>query len=217
MSHRTAKQLLRKTLRLKRASLSLIEQEQKASQLANIIYSLPEFVASAQIAAYWPNDNEISPVPILQKAHLLGKQCYLPILHPSGSSPLSFVEYKPGELLTPNRFGILEPQSNRHQTIPVSALNLVLVPLVGFDEQGTRLGMGKGYYDTTFSFLKPQASKAQDNSSTTPYPYLIGLAYELQKVENLPVDPWDIALNGIATEHRYLRFKSERFKSSTDV
>ena len=105
------------------------------------------------------------------------------------------VAYNPDDTLTPNRFGILEPTLEGNRLIPARNLDLVLVPLVAFDRTGKRLGMGKGYYDQTFAFLK------QEN--TRKMPHLIGLAYGFQEIADLPMDDWDIPLYGIATEQGF--------------
>lgn len=191
------KQTLRKTLRLRRLQLSSSAQQEKALQLANILITLPEFLFSQHIAVYWPNDGEISPLPLVKLADSLGKQCYLPMLDPINTQHLLFADYRVGDPLLPNRFGILEPKWDK-KTIPAWALNIVFAPLVGFDDKGRRLGMGKGYYDRTFSFMNKDLGNRPRN------PKLVGLAYECQHVAELPKDAWDIPLTGIATEQRYI-------------
>lgn len=196
------KKNFRTQMRKRRAQVSLEEQQKSARQLTKIVSKLPDFMFSQRIAAYWPNDNEISPLLLLEKAHSMGKQCYLPVLHPIKSPKLIFTPYNPGDPLKKNRYGIPEPRhTSKTAIIPPWTLDLVLVPLVAFDNQGTRLGMGKGYYDNTFAFLKPGRVE-KDNRKVT----LIGLAYEFQNLEDLalPTDEWDIPLAGIATEKRYI-------------
>ena len=88
-----------------------------------------------------------------------------------------------------NRFGIPEPASGAFCD-PVH-LEIVLTPLVAFSTNGMRLGMGAGYYDRAFQFLRkdPEAG-----------PWLVGVAYALQQVDSLPADPWDVPLAAILTE-----------------
>lgn len=191
------KQRLRNLLRAQRSQLNPTQQIEKSKQLAEVIVTIPEFIKCQTLAAYYPFDNEISPLPLLEVAHAMGKQCFLPVLSTSNAFQLTFVEYQPGDPLTPNRFGIQEPFPNTRPSIPAPALELVLLPLVAFDDKSRRLGMGKGYYDKTFAFLKEV--KISDK-----HPRLIGLAYELQRVAELPQDTWDICLSGIATEQNYL-------------
>lgn len=188
------KELLRQSFRLKRRQISVARQEEKAKQIANLLTSFPEFLSSKQIAGYWPIDGEISPLSILEQAHIEQKHCYLPVI--TGSSKhLQFVEYKPNDPLIPNQFGILEPDPSTQKTISIADLDLILIPLVAFDRQGHRLGMGEGYYDQTFSTISEQHK--------TKKPFLLGLAYEIQHVETLPLNDWDVPLHGILTEKNY--------------
>jgi len=193
-----AKAATRYSIRLARAQVSPKEQIEKAQQLMRIVIQLPEFMGSQHIAAYWPNDGEINPLSILATAHEMKKSCYLPKLGPAPTIQMQFMAYLPGDYLTANRLGILEPSLIDRKTIPADALDLTLVPLIAFDEKGQRLGMGKGYYDHTFAFRKND-SKAK--------PFLLGLAYDLQKVSQVPSEKWDIPLDGIATETGYINFK----------
>lgn len=197
--NQNTKATIRQSIRLERAKLSLEEQMEKAKKLTTIVTQLSKFLNSQHIAAYWPNDGEISPLDILAAAEKIKKFCYLPRLDPNINSQMQFVEYLPGDLLTTNRLGILEPSLVDRKTIPAESLDLVLVPLVAFDEKGRRLGMGKGYYDHTFAFLK---TNKKLNSKQKPF--LLGIAYDLQRVSDLPSEAWDIPLDGIATESYYL-------------
>ncbi|HXH55206.1 MAG TPA: 5-formyltetrahydrofolate cyclo-ligase [Gammaproteobacteria bacterium] len=192
------KTTIRRSIRLERANLSINEKAEKAHALMGIIVQLPEFIHSQHLGAYWPNDSEINPLGILATAHKMGKSCYLPRLDPAPMIELQFVEYQPEDYLTANRLGILEPSLDDRKSIAPKSLDLVLVPLVAFDEKGQRLGMGKGYYDRTFAF-----HKIDPNSK----PFLLGIAYDLQKISELPSEAWDIPLDGVATETQFVNFK----------
>ncbi|MBP9763941.1 MAG: 5-formyltetrahydrofolate cyclo-ligase [Gammaproteobacteria bacterium] len=196
--NQNTKAAIRRSIRLERAKLSIKQQAEKAHQLLCIIVQLPEFIHSQYLAAYWPNDSEINPLGILATAHEMGKSCYLPKLDPDPMAHMQFVEYHPGDSLTANHLGILEPSLRHRKSIAPKSLDLVLVPLVAFDKKGRRLGMGKGYYDHTFAF-----HKTDPNSK----PFLLGIAYDLQKVSELPSEEWDIPLDGVATETHYIRLK----------
>jgi 5-formyltetrahydrofolate cyclo-ligase len=192
------KTALRKRLLTERQQLSPTEQHQKAQQLLQHFLTLPLFKSSHHIAGYWPTKGEMSSLPILEKAMHTDKQWYLPILDPSQERQLWFGEYLPEDLLTINRFGLLEPTLNPKKLLSPIDFDLVLFPLVAFDRFCQRLGMGKGYYDYTFSFLKNLSDPKIKR------PFLLGLAYDLQEIEAVPTDAWDIALNGVLTESRYL-------------
>lgn len=173
---------------LQRQALSPIERTQKARALDILLATHPVFLKSRRIAAYCAHLGEIDPQFILKRAWAMGKSCFLPVLHPVRKHHLWFVEYGPQDTLLPNRWGVLEPPQGKNP-VPAWSLDLVLVPTVAFDEAAHRLGMGLGYYDRTFAFLKDRVM-------------LLGLAYEFQGVQTLPVDIWDIPLAGVATEKR---------------
>jgi len=192
----TQKQHIRQLIRLKRKQLSPSQQAQKASQLLNVIMQQPIFMNSQHIACYWPFEGEISPLPLLEQAIAMKKQCYLPVLNRSKPYDLLFVHYQLGDPLKLNHYGILEPYLKLHPCIPAQNLDLVLTPLIAFNDEGKRLGMGGGYYDRTFAFFGTQSKPKK--------PYLLGLAYEFQRVDDLPISAFDIPLQGIATEERFL-------------
>ena len=73
------------------------------------------------------------------------------------------------------------------------------MPLVGFDHQGYRLGMGGGYYDATLAYMRHRRSWRK--------PRLVGIAYECQRVEKLPHDPWDMPLDAVVTEDGVIEFR----------
>ena len=183
---------IRQHMRKQRSKLSKGEQKLAALALKKQLLRHPVFIRSQRIAFYLANDNEIDPMPLLQAAWAMGKQCYLPVIHPFKSGHLLFSRYRKHDKLIKNRYGIAEPRIRSQDQLKSSALDLVLTPLVAFDNQGNRLGMGGGYYDRTFSFIR------QYNAQK---PRLIGLAHHLQKVEKLPIESWDVPLTMIATDH----------------
>ncbi|HET8850376.1 MAG TPA: 5-formyltetrahydrofolate cyclo-ligase [Marinobacter sp.] len=187
---------LRRTLRQRRQSLSFEQQQQAAEALAVNLLTLPGLHRANHIALYLPNDGEIDPTLFLELAEPRGRTFYLPVLHPVYPGRLVFSAYHDGTGLRPNRFGIPEPRFSDARR-PAWALDAVLFPLVGFDDQGGRLGMGGGFYDRTFAFsrLRPRLA-----------PKLIGLAHDFQRVDALPVEPWDVPLHAVVTDQRCYRF-----------
>lgn len=152
------------------------------------------FRNSQHIACYLAQENEFDCASIISKIWEAEKNCYLPIL--SDLKTLAFAPYKNTTPLTFNRYHIPEPDTSSR--FPAEKLDLVLMPLVGFDLEGHRLGMGGGYYDRTFQFLRNQKH----------IPFLLGIAYELQKIESIPVESWDISMDGVLTEERLYLFQS---------
>jgi len=189
---------LRKHLRRKRRSLSFEQQQQASEQLALNLLKHPDLHRARHIGIYLANDGEIDPHLYIDLARRKGIHFYLPILHPVYPGKLVFSPYFDGIRLSANRFGIPEPPFPRSRRRPAWALDAVLFPLVGFDENGGRLGMGGGFYDRTFAFSRIRPGMA---------PKLIGLAHDFQKVKELPIEPWDVPLHGVVTDKRCYRFK----------
>ena len=186
---------LRRQLRQRRRQLSPQQQRTASRQLERLLSRDMRFIKSQHIAFYLANDGEINPKPLLDRALKMKKHCYLPVLN---GKKLWFARYCKGDKLINNRFGIPEPR-NKHRRLPAKSLSMVLMPLVGFDSHGGRLGMGGGFYDRTFSWLNTQA--------VTRRPVLMGLAHDCQKVEQLALQSWDIALTAIATDKELIETK----------
>lgn len=189
---------LRKHLRRKRRSLSFEQQQRASEQLALNLLKHPDLHRARHIGIYLANDGEIDSHLYIDLARRKGIHFYLPILHPVYPGKLVFSPYFDGIRLSANRFGIPEPPFPRSRRRPAWALDAVLFPLVGFDENGGRLGMGGGFYDRTFAFSRIRPGMA---------PKLIGLAHDFQKVRELPIEPWDVPLHGVVTDKRRYRFK----------
>jgi len=153
----------------------------------------PAFINSNHIACYLPSKNEFDTQPIIDAIWQAEKICYLPVL---SANSLSFVAYHPGDTLQANQYNIPEPVD---QSAPLMAdqLDLVILPLIAFDSMGHRLGTGGGYYDRTFAFLH----------NAPNCPVMLGLAYDIQQAEGLPVDEWDVGLNAVITETGWRDFK----------
>lgn len=183
---------LRRHLRAQRRALSPHAQRQAAHCLYKQLAQHPLFRRARQIALYLPNDGEIDPRPLLRAAQKRGKATYLPVLSPWPQSKMVFQRVRAGQPLRKNRFGIYEPQRNCKQQRKVWALDLVLMPLVGFDRHGARLGMGGGFYDRSLAYLSLRKNWHK--------PTLLGLAHECQRVERLDMASWDVPLQGTVTD-----------------
>lgn len=188
------KNSLRQTLRSRRQQLTPAQQQHAAEQLATIGLTLDEITQAQHIAVYLANDGEIDPTLLIHQLWSARKSVYLPVLSPKGERLMRFREFTPHTVLLTNLYGIAEPNSDALE-IGGEQLDTVLLPLVGFDKQGGRLGMGGGFYDATFAFLK---------QSSTQRPRLIGLAHQCQEVETLIMDAWDIPLTGVLTDSGFI-------------
>lgn len=145
---------------------------------------------SKHIAIYLSNDGELDTSLLIKELWSLNHTVYLPIIHPFNGANLLFQRYEKNSPMRANRYGILEPKLNCSQICPLPALDYLLMPLVAFDKQGNRLGMGGGFYDRTLARLHEQNWQK---------PQLIGLAHECQKVDALPIESWDVPLKTIIT------------------
>jgi len=147
---------------------------------------------SCRIAVYLSEDGELDLDPLIVCARRYGKRIFLPVLRARPDRALWFCEHRSGESLRENRFGIAEPDLRRRPPVRPWGLDLILMPLVGFDATGNRLGMGGGFYDRTLAYLNRRAHWRR--------PVLLGVAHECQRLERLDQHPWDIPLNGVITE-----------------
>jgi 5-formyltetrahydrofolate cyclo-ligase len=180
--------------RLKRAQRQLLPastQKHNSRALCENLIKEKVYRNSQNIACYLANDGEIDPCLIIEHAWFSGKKIYLPILSPLNKS-LYFAPYEKDSKLKFNRFNIPEPVCQPSEWKTASQLDLLLLPLVAFDTQGNRIGMGGGYYDRTLAYLRHRQFWKK--------PTLVGLAHEIQKTGQLDKQSWDIPLNFIVTE-----------------
>ena len=185
---------LRSSLREKRQELSPEQQKTAAASLFGILENQDFFRVAQRIAFYQVAGGEIDPRMLLDLALSEGKSCFLPIIQQDNPEFVSFAPYDANTELVPNKWGIAEPSTS--EVISPTNFDVVFVPLVGFSKDCFRLGMGKGFYDRTFSF------KIFNRSSS---PMLVGLAHESQLVDSFPVENWDVRLDAVATERHIYR------------
>jgi len=174
---------LRNTLRQRRRSLSPSAQRGAAQSLLHSISELPTWTQARRIALYLAADGEIDTRPLEQHARSLGKQLFLPAINADNS--LRFLSWQADDTLYTNRYNIPEPPATA-TCCPAAELDIIFLPLVGWDLHGRRLGMGGGFYDRTLSGIAA--------------PLRVGLAYDIQQTEAVPQDSWDIVLDFIATD-----------------
>lgn len=183
---------LRRTLRARRRNLP--RQTHRAHSLSAARHCVKNIrlIRHSRIALYLPADGELDTLPLIHRLRQLNKTLYLPILRPPPNKALWFSEFRTGDQLQLNRFGIAEPDRRHRKPVPTWSLDLIIMPLVAFDSQGTRLGMGGGYYDRTLAYQLTHKKWIR--------PKLIGYAHDLQRVNDLSRKHWDIPLHGAITE-----------------
>ena len=184
---------LRRRNRKRRAELDEAALALAASELSKRLNELPEYQQSNRIAAYFAVNGEIGLTPLIENALAAGKQIYLPNLD---QQSLRFSPYFLTQKMRINKFRLPEPDVEASEMLQPEALDLVLAPLVVFDADCNRIGMGGGFYDRSFSFRKNSAIKK---------PFLIGVAHELQRVERIVPQDWDVRLDMIVTDQALYR------------
>lgn len=185
---------LREGLRAQRARLSPSERIAAASAVAAVLERLPEFVVDQKVAGYWAVGGELPLHAAVGALSSRDQRYYLPVLQPQRR--LRFAPWRVGAGLQPNRFGIPEPRCDDAGLLDPAQIDLVLVPMLGFDRHGHRLGTGAGYYDRSFAFLQGLARPA--------HPVLVGIGYSFAERPMLPAEAWDIQMDFVATERELI-------------
>lgn len=157
------RRVLRQQLLAVRKHLPVSFQGYASAVIAAQICALDYFFTSQNIACYLSNKGEVDLHLLIKQIWMLGKNCYLPVLNPVNMQDkcLSFIKYQKGDVLEVNTHGIFEPKYDCTRAIAPDKLDLVIVPLVGFDANGNRLGQGGGYYDCTFAFRNTRCNKKE--------------------------------------------------------
>jgi 5-formyltetrahydrofolate cyclo-ligase len=147
------------------------------------------------IAVYWPFNGEPDITPACKQLMASGCQLALPVISERGDFSMSFRLWQADTVLVKNSFGISEPQEST--PISIHDFDMLVMPLVGYDLCGNRLGIGAGYYDRHLESLRE-----------SPAPLRVGLAYSLQEVSPIKENNWDIPLHGVVNELGWFTFVS---------
>ena len=175
---------IRQQMRARRRALSLHQQTACGEAAAAILTGSSYWRDANTIAVYLAADGELDTNPIIRTARAESKRLFLPVILPDNA--LQFREWLADADLVVNRYGIAEPPETA-SSAELSTLTLVCVPLVAWTRQGTRLGMGGGFYDRTFADADARG-------------LLVGLGYTWQEQTSLPRDTWDVSLDLVVTE-----------------
>ena len=179
--------LLRRELRQRRRDLPASVRIAAANTLADRLLALPFLPSSGHVAGYWAMDGEIGLHAFQLRLPPTLTYC-LPLLH--ADETLRFAPWRAGAPLVTNRFGIPEPDIDPDDALPASEMAMLVLPLVGFDARGARLGMGGGWYDRSLAFRHARAAP----------PWLVGAGFAVQQVEALPLEAWDVRLDAVCSE-----------------
>lgn len=193
---------LRKHRKKQRAQLPIKQQQRDSKRAVRQLQRTRQFRSARHIALYLPVRGEISPVSLRNFARP-NQTFYLPVLSLCKSQGLVFVRWDKNTRFRTNRFGIPEPLVRHNRLKSPRSLDLVVTPLLAFDQAGNRLGMGGGFYDRSFAFKR--------HNKHHPRPQLAGFAYQFQQAEKLPAQPWDVPLDLMATELRVTEFTARQY------
>jgi len=176
-------------MRQQRKRLSDQAQCQASRNLAMQARHCYRALNAQRILSYAPFAGEISPhnMPLSSAANI-----YLPRITNYSQNRMCF--YQAGKSQT-NRFGIREPVPT-NKILPANAFDLILLPLVAFDRNGARLGMGAGFYDRALASLTHQVGTR---------PYLLGISHHFQEVKGLTKAAWDVPLDAILTDREFIK------------
>ncbi|MEE9351224.1 MAG: 5-formyltetrahydrofolate cyclo-ligase [Thiotrichaceae bacterium] len=183
-------QQLRTRIKKQRAALTDNEIKHKSDLIANQLHASTQFIEAKHVAYYLPVSGEADPTSLFT-GKTDKKELYLPVLKQAGATGLHFIKVHKATLFETNKYGIQEPVGTSNDLIEAEELDLVIAPLVSFDRQGNRVGMGGGFYDRTFAFKQ---------SLPIRKPLLIGYAYDFQCSDTLTPESWDVKLDGVVTE-----------------
>jgi 5-formyltetrahydrofolate cyclo-ligase len=178
---------LRRELRLRRRAIPAAQRIAAADALGDRLRALPFLPDSGYAAGYWAMDGEIG-LHNWQLRLPAGLIYCLPVLR--ADNTLGFAPWRAGDPLVTNRYGIPEPDVDPASSLDPQAMSLVLLPLVGFDDAGLRLGMGGGWYDRSFAFRQQRAAP----------PWLVGVGFQAQRVDALAAQAWDVPVDAVCTE-----------------
>jgi len=173
---------LRNAGRVARETLSDRERYLASEKIAENVIRSCWFQRASFVACYLSTPDEVATWSIIQRAWNMKKRIFAPVLKKNGS--MQFCELTTDTSIRVNQLGIAEPISD--EIISPRMLDIVITPVVAFDDTGHRVGMGGGYFDRTFSFLRGRKHLF--------HPKLIGVAFACQKVEKISPNPWDIPL-----------------------
>lgn len=186
------KALLRRRLRLQRRQLPASTRRHAEQKAARRLARLLLARRARHIALYLAVASELSTVPLVNLLRGNGSRLYAPAAAPGGR--MHFLPLQGGQRTRRDALGLPRPLATRGQRGP-RRFDAVILPVVGFDTQCHRLGAGGGYYDRQFAFRRQHPGP----------PLLIGLAFEVQRADSIPVEPWDLRLDAVVTERRVYR------------
>ncbi|UPW19440.1 5-formyltetrahydrofolate cyclo-ligase [Agarivorans sp. TSD2052] len=181
------RQQLRQSIRQQRRALSPEQQQQAGLAILERLQQDPTLASMQRCALYLAFDGEVDLSVIIGWLWQQNKQVFVPLVDPSTSGAMCFHHYHANSPMQLNQFGIAEPVFDHAEVQNCQQLDVILAPLVAFDSEGNRLGMGGGYYDRLLAQCDGEK------------PAVVGVAHDCQQVDQVPMQDWDQPLKRIIT------------------
>ena len=187
-AEKTPNEIKRNRALAARRRLTNEERRDASAKICDRFVHSREFMSCETLACYLPMDDEVDPTSIIGRAWRAKKRIFVPVCDTRGN--MFFRQLQPETQISKSNFGLWEPVSG--PSIDAKKIDIVVTPLVAFDDDLNRIGMGMGYFDRCFHFLRHRKKWLR--------PKLIGVAFDCQKVEKIVPNPWDIGLCRVITE-----------------
>ena len=195
------KPALRRLLRARRNAVGKRERRLAGQRLRRLALRHRLLTRGRRAGFYIPSNGEIDVMPLLRCARAMGMECFLPVVPGRGQRKLWFSRLGDKQAWVTNRYGIPEYHHAPARRLRARQLDVLFMPMLGFDTAGWRVGMGGGYYDASLAHLRFRRHWKK--------PRLIGVAFAAQEIERAPRDPWDVPLDGLLTERAYRKAKRD--------
>lgn len=181
------KEIIRRQLLEKRTAMLGPDVEAMSRSIVDMVMSLDQWSTAEDVLLYWPIRNEVDVRPLLKDAWNSGKRLFMPCCRKNEPGQMDFGVVRAESDLDSGSFGIKEPCRSCCEFPDAVSPDLIIVPGVGYDRNGYRIGFGGGYYDRFLD--RPQKDGF----------FSVGVCYDFQLVEGFPVEPWDKAVQLVCT------------------
>ncbi len=195
-SSKEQRNLLRQEILAKRRQLTAKESAQAGLSILKTIMQMNVFKRTVNVASYISLSGELCTQDMNEYFMTRHHLC-LPYMVTGQKGKMDFYSFKKGDELVENRFHILEPKNQPENLVSEDKIDVIIVPLVAFDNKGNRMGMGGGYYDRMLKKVRKDC-------------LVIGVAYEFQQVDELLVEEWDMPMDIVITEKNCYEFRKQR-------
>ena len=189
----------RRRMRAARSALSPSARRVAQESIRRSIRDLGLLRPGDKLAVYLAMPGEVDLAGVVEDALRLGVDLHAPKIASRRRRDVAFVPYDGRSGSNPWGFaGVAEPLAATARRVPVRRLDTILLPVVGFDRAGNRLGMGAGFYDRALRMLR-------DGTRRWRRPRLVGVAFACQELPAIDASSWDVPLDLVVTDREVIR------------